>query len=504
MYFKRTLHPVGQGAFFSEQFFDSSNQCLFSVIYDCGSTSKGLLNHEIEQLEKSIDIMFISHFDNDHINGLKTLIEKKLLRATSVVVIPFIYPKLIKILLPEMKYELSEESFEALEALFNSDAKIIGLEDNNSFTPSNLNQNDTDNNIQTLFLTNDYDSVSSFTRFCARIITSNQRYCWYYVPFNTITDDGRKERFLEELVKAIQSNKELEALLNKLKSSAKKSKARAEKSKATAEELKAAAEELLKVTAEELKATAEELEASQNKYLKFIINYLLGNRNSGHSILENNDNIDKFEDSDDFIKFTDILKDLYKKASPGIKGVTAINVNSLNLVSYSSDLSDNNSYQSISYQKDQFELRNRHPFPLFKSSNRTEHIYQQFMANLRDMDYYCNSFSHHSLYSCLYTGDCVMEDHFFKCLDAIISSIKRPICLLQIPHHGRGNNYDEKVLSMPIQSVFINFNSTHKANDFVKKIEKDCLSISRPCFEITQEEDSRYTQKVHWEESLFK
>lgn len=258
------------------------------------------------------------------------------------------------------------------------------------------------------------------------------------------------------------------------------------------------------MTEEELKATAEELEASQNKYLKFIINYLLGNRNSGHSILENNDNIDKFEDSDDFIKFTDILKDLYKKASPGIKGVTAINVNSLNLVSYSSDLLDNNSNQSIIYHKNQFELRNRHPFPLFKSSNRTEHIYQQFMANLRDMDYFCNSFSLHSLYSCLYTGDCVMEDHFFKCLDAIISSIKRPICLLQIPHHGRENNYDEKVLSMPIQSVFINFNSTHKANNFVKKIEKDCLSISRPCFEITQEKDSRFTQKVYWEESLIK
>ena len=461
MYFKRTLHPVGQGAFFSEQFFSSSNECLFSVIYDCGSTSKQLLYHEIEQLEKSIDIMFISHFDNDHINGLKTLINKGLLNFRSVVVIPFIYPKLIKILLPEMKDELSEESFEALEALFNSDAKIIGLEDNNSFIPFNSNQDDTyKKNIQTLLVTiNDNDSVSSFTRFGARIITSNQRYCWYYVPFNTITDDGRKERYLEELVNAIQSNKKLEALLK-------------------------------------------DLHSSQD--LTFITNYLLGNRNSGHSILENNDNIDKFEDSDDFIKFVAILKDLYKKASPGIKRVTAINVNSLNLVSYSSDLLDNNSNQSIIYHKNQFELRNRHPFPLFKSSNHIGSIYQQFIANLRDMDYYCNSFTHHSLYSCLYTGDCVMEDHFFKCLDAIISSINRPICLLQIPHHGRENNYDEKVLSMPIQSVFINFNSTHKANDFVKKIEKDCLSISRPCFEITQEKDSRYSQKVYWEDSLFK
>ena len=33
----RTFHPVGQGAFYSEEFFDSEGNCVFRVVYDCGS-----------------------------------------------------------------------------------------------------------------------------------------------------------------------------------------------------------------------------------------------------------------------------------------------------------------------------------------------------------------------------------------------------------------------------------------------------------------------------------
>ena len=33
----RTFHPVGQGAFYSEEFFNSERNCVFRVVYDCGS-----------------------------------------------------------------------------------------------------------------------------------------------------------------------------------------------------------------------------------------------------------------------------------------------------------------------------------------------------------------------------------------------------------------------------------------------------------------------------------
>jgi beta-lactamase superfamily II metal-dependent hydrolase len=88
----RTFHPVGQGAFYSEiHSFDGGK---FTIVYDCGSTT---LNEE--QLEKKIkstfpkehqiDILFISHFHADHINGIKTL--KKHCKIKTVV-LPLLDP----------------------------------------------------------------------------------------------------------------------------------------------------------------------------------------------------------------------------------------------------------------------------------------------------------------------------------------------------------------------------------------------------------------------------
>ena len=47
--FRRLLHAVGQGAFFTEQFFVDGKSDL-NVIYDCGSLSKkGILDAEIKR-----------------------------------------------------------------------------------------------------------------------------------------------------------------------------------------------------------------------------------------------------------------------------------------------------------------------------------------------------------------------------------------------------------------------------------------------------------------------
>ena len=72
----RTFHPIGQGAFYSERHFVNGRE--FNFVYDCESTS-----FNIEKLEKKvnstfppnhiIDILFISHFHTDHINGLNAL-----------------------------------------------------------------------------------------------------------------------------------------------------------------------------------------------------------------------------------------------------------------------------------------------------------------------------------------------------------------------------------------------------------------------------------------------
>ena len=84
----RTLHPIGQGAFYTEKFEYDGQQC--NVVFDCGGTSSVIeerVKYYCDSLSKglscngkdkkpTIDAVFISHFDNDHVNGLKTLLNK--------------------------------------------------------------------------------------------------------------------------------------------------------------------------------------------------------------------------------------------------------------------------------------------------------------------------------------------------------------------------------------------------------------------------------------------
>ena len=71
----RTFHPVGQGAFYTEEFEN------FSIVYDCGS-STGNNTLIIEKAVRStfsedqvLDAVFISHLHMDHVNGLEFLLK---------------------------------------------------------------------------------------------------------------------------------------------------------------------------------------------------------------------------------------------------------------------------------------------------------------------------------------------------------------------------------------------------------------------------------------------
>lgn len=75
---KRTFHPVGHGAFYTERFYEGDN-CVYTAVYDCGSNTlssnelSSLVTKEFPQGSK-IDALFISHFDNDHVNGIQYLL----------------------------------------------------------------------------------------------------------------------------------------------------------------------------------------------------------------------------------------------------------------------------------------------------------------------------------------------------------------------------------------------------------------------------------------------
>ncbi|MCQ4765467.1 MBL fold metallo-hydrolase [Cloacibacillus evryensis] len=73
--FRRFL-PVGQGAFYCEEFF-----CGVNIVYDCGSENKSNVIAAIDNRicllppPKHIEAVFISHLHYDHISGLEHLLE---------------------------------------------------------------------------------------------------------------------------------------------------------------------------------------------------------------------------------------------------------------------------------------------------------------------------------------------------------------------------------------------------------------------------------------------
>ena len=69
---ERVFMPVGQGAFYIEKFNDG-----FTVVYDCGSyKNTSIIEENIKNSildTNNIDLLVISHYHEDHINGLEYL-----------------------------------------------------------------------------------------------------------------------------------------------------------------------------------------------------------------------------------------------------------------------------------------------------------------------------------------------------------------------------------------------------------------------------------------------
>ncbi|MGL4902776.1 MAG: MBL fold metallo-hydrolase [Cetobacterium sp.] len=70
---ERSVYPVGHGGFHGEKIGED-----FHFIFDCGSKNQKNLNDLIEKNYKDIteiDLLVISHFHEDHYNGLSKLSE---------------------------------------------------------------------------------------------------------------------------------------------------------------------------------------------------------------------------------------------------------------------------------------------------------------------------------------------------------------------------------------------------------------------------------------------
>lgn len=65
----RTINPIGQGAFYTEQFYNQYQKNIYNIIYDCGSATEiRIVERNIDKIFntiKTIDIVFISHLHDD-------------------------------------------------------------------------------------------------------------------------------------------------------------------------------------------------------------------------------------------------------------------------------------------------------------------------------------------------------------------------------------------------------------------------------------------------------
>lgn len=89
------FRPVGQGGFFTGDFLKQGN-LTFQMVYDCGSLTAGAFlagqisdarnNFRIVDGLSTVDMVIISHFDEDHVNGVIELLQNVRCR---LLVIPF-------------------------------------------------------------------------------------------------------------------------------------------------------------------------------------------------------------------------------------------------------------------------------------------------------------------------------------------------------------------------------------------------------------------------------
>lgn len=189
----RIFHPIGQGAFYTERHNFSGTE--FTIVYDCGSTT-----HKGKKLERkikstfpknhSIDILFISHFHADHINGIEILSKHCKIKK---VVLPLI-DDTAKILLKVTNLIDSNFSDTSLidspEDFFGGDIPIIRIE------PNEINPNNDGiglNNPTDISKIGRSVNSPSGTVFAPLLGID-----WFFIPFN-YKHDERKNQFVNAL-----------------------------------------------------------------------------------------------------------------------------------------------------------------------------------------------------------------------------------------------------------------------------------------------------------------
>lgn len=198
--FQRTFFPVGQGAFYGETIRNEENNSTFNIVYDCGSVSKSAIKPTIKHSfpkGSKIDILFISHFDADHVNQITTLKDEFDIKR---VVMPLLDKNDADILVGVYSILNQQDVVDIIkrpETFFGERTKITKVRA--------VNQNDTDNNPEE----NDRLSIEAEEVNLPAEISSGtpiiykccKQDIWLSIPYNYKFEE-RNKQFKELLNKA--------------------------------------------------------------------------------------------------------------------------------------------------------------------------------------------------------------------------------------------------------------------------------------------------------------
>ena len=210
----RSFLTVGQGACYLEQFriYENNKYGRINIMYDCGSSSsleslKTCLSDNLDDGE-TIHAVFISHFDEDHINGLPFLLEKY---SVKNLFIPLITEEEKKILqlscLCGIAYCSHKEFF---DKFFGEYPYINGFE--NVYYVASTESTDND------FIPSGWDIQYSIIRSGENVVNRigynnpSELSEWYYVPFN-FRQKSRYNELINELNKEFKEDIDLEKIL---------------------------------------------------------------------------------------------------------------------------------------------------------------------------------------------------------------------------------------------------------------------------------------------------
>lgn len=192
----RIFYPVGQGGFYAERFY-YGDENIFNAVYDCGSISGKTAQNIVEnafQKDERIDILFISHFDSDHVNLIYSLKAK-----INTIIMPLLHNNEKEILLNIYECIYEESDFSLIRDLMQESRIRVG---DNFVNVIRVRTNITDNpNLEREDATI-IDSGSNILRISNinqnNTLVKELSETWSYVPYN-FEYEKRHNELIDEL-----------------------------------------------------------------------------------------------------------------------------------------------------------------------------------------------------------------------------------------------------------------------------------------------------------------